>query len=411
MSLTTNFDQYNYPVGPDFTPFDFIEDLRDEIHENNTPVFWSETYGGYWIVGGYPEAREIWLNTKTFSNLGITFPEWEMPDGRQLMLAGYDAPQHTKYRRLVQDTFSPTAAARMTDYFRKDANRLIDRFIDRGHANIATELAGAVPGRMAAMLCGLEPEKGDVYRTWTKAMTQGGPRGDANVEPLMRDFKNAFWEMLEDHRANPGDDVMSYLISSTIDDKPLTDEELMDFFAVILIGGIDNTAFLLSDICWRLAWDRELRRRLIKHPEILETTIDEFQRYYAQGGASRLIMEDVEIAGVQMKKGQHLFFCVPLINRDPREFENPDTFLPTRSPNRHLNLGVGTHRCIGAHLLRVEATVVVEELLRRIPDFELDLSQEPIWINGQTGGFDEVHVKFPPGGGYDQAIRTRQYCS
>jgi cytochrome P450 len=88
-----------------------------------------------------------------------------------------------------------------------------------------------------------------------------------------------------------------------------------------------------------------------------------------------------------------------LENRDPREFENPDVFVPERSPNRHFALGLGIHRCLGMHILRIEAQVALEEFLKRIPEWELDPERKPKWYAGQVSGFEAVPIVFPPGGG------------
>jgi cytochrome P450 len=108
--------------------------------------------------------------------------------------------------------------------------------------------------------------------------------------------------------------------------------------------------------------------------------------------------EPVTFRGCKMKPGQFLVKMLPIANRDSREFANPDVFMPDRAPNRHVALGMGIHRCLGAHLLKIEARVAMEELLRRIPEFELDPDRETSWLLGQVGGMQCVPVVFPPGG-------------
>jgi cytochrome P450 len=89
----------------------------------------------------------------------------------------------------------------------------------------------------------------------------------------------------------------------------------------------------------------------------------------------------------------------PVENRDVREFEYPDVFIPERTPNRHFGFGLGIHRCIGMHILRVEARIAAEEFFRRIPDWELDPEHKPRWYSGQVSGMASVPIVFPPGGG------------
>jgi cytochrome P450 len=154
---------------------------------------------------------------------------------------------------------------------------------------------------------------------------------------------------------------------------------------------------MLSTALWRLAWDVELRRRIIDKPDMMNSAVDEFLRYYTPAGVGRVVLEDTEVAGVKMRKDEIAFLMLPTANRDPRQFPYPDVLIPDRSPNRHLSLGTGIHRCIGTHLLRVEGRVVLTEFLRRIPEYELDRTQKSVWATGQVTGMIEVPIVFPSG--------------
>ncbi|MDQ1617435.1 MAG: hypothetical protein QOE19_4 [Actinomycetota bacterium] len=403
MSLYTNFDHYDPPIGPDGTPYAFYEALRDEAVENDRFIGWSENYGGFWVVTGWEESQQVQRNPKVFSSTGVTFPPFMTPAGRPLMLAQYDEPEHTKQRRLLTEPFSPSKVLELTEYFRKDTSLLIDRFIASGRVDIVEALAQAVPGRMTAMLIGRPPEDGDVYRTWVHAMAMEVHSNPEAARRHLKDMDDHVAELIADRRKNPGSDLWSALVHAELDGRGLTEEELYDLFIVLLIGGIDNTLYLLSNIFWRLGWDKELRRRMVRTPELLEPAIDEFLRFYSPNMSARIVMEDITIGGAHMKAGQPLVNLHPVANRDPRQFENPDVFIPDRSPNRHFALGLGIHRCLGTHLLRVEASVVTQEFMRRVPEWELDPERKPVWAPGQTGGMASVPIVFPPDGGYPGA--------
>ncbi|MDQ1735780.1 MAG: hypothetical protein QOH56_2031 [Pseudonocardiales bacterium] len=398
MSLYTQFDHYNTPFGPDQTPYAFYEALRDEAVRTDTPIGWSEVYGGFWVVTGWEESQRIQRNPQLFSSTEVTFPAFKTPDGRPLMLAGYDDPQHLKYRRLLQTPFSPAQALGMTEYFRKDTNLLIDRFIDSGRVDVVEVLTRQIPGRMTAVMLGRPAEDGDRYRTWVHAAAMQVHTDPEGAAKHFKDMHDHVTELIEERRRSPGDDVFSGVVNAEIDGERLTDAELRDFFLALLIGGIDNTMYLLADIIWRLAWDKELRRRFSRSPQLIEDSIDEFLRFYAPNFSARITTEEVTIGGVTMQPGQHVVNFHPIANRDPRQFEYPDAFIPNRSPNRHFALGLGIHRCLGAHLIRVEASVVTQELIKRIPDWELDPDRSPRWISGQTGGMASVPIVFEPGG-------------
>ncbi|WP_283161948.1 cytochrome P450 [Pseudonocardia sp. Ae707_Ps1] len=105
-------------------------------------------------------------------------------------------------------------------------------------------------------------------------------------------------------------------------------------------------------------------------------------------------MQDTTIGGVDVREGQLLFMPHSITNRDPRQFENQDEFIPERSLNRHTAFGFGIHRCIGSHLARLELRITLEEFLRRLPEFEPDADAAPSWSMGQTGGMTSVPVRF-----------------
>jgi cytochrome P450 len=198
-------------------------------------------------------------------------------------------------------------------------------------------------------------------------------------------------------KVDPGTDVLSSVINAEVDGERLTHRELLGFSTVLLIGGIENSAKLIGSALWRLGWDVELRRRLIRHPEILPTAVDELLRYYSPGTIGRIVRRETTIAGCTMKPGQQVMLALPICNRDPREFPHPDALIIDRPNNRHLALGTGLHVCLGGHLIRMEARLVISEFLSRIPDYTIEPGAPLKWTTGQVGGMSRVPIRFEPG--------------
>jgi cytochrome P450 len=148
---------------------------------------------------------------------------------------------------------------------------------------------------------------------------------------------------------------------------------------------------------WRLANDPALRRHLIANPDKIPMAVDELLRYYTPALIGRLALRDVQVNDVTIKAGQQVMLWLPVANRDRRVFPDADTFIADRTPNRHLGLGNGIHRCLGAHLIRVEGHVTFREFLKRIPDFEIDPDKPIKWQAGQVSGVSELNVVFEPG--------------
>lgn len=391
-SLFTGADHYHTPLGPDGTPHAFFEELRDEAER--TPIAWSETYGGHWVVAGFDEVQKVIENTKAFSNKGVTFPRYETGEF-ELMMAAQDDPVHKKYRQLVAKPFSPAATDLFTEQLRQTTNDLIDQRIESGHGDVATWLCDEIPARLTAILLGLPPEDGDTYRRWVWAIThvENPEEGAAIFGELVAHAQN----LIVERRENPGGDIMSRVIMSEVDGERLSDDDLVGFFTVLLLGGIDNTARFLSSVFWRLAWDIELRRRLHAHPEQVPAAVDELLRFYGPAMIGRLVTEEVTVGDVTMQPGQTAMLWLAVANRDRSAFPNPDNVVIDRDPNRHLALGHGIHRCLGAHLIRVEARVAITEFLARIPEFSLDPNKECEWLMGQVAGMLHVPLVFPEG--------------
>jgi cytochrome P450 len=406
MNPIEQFDHYDVPLGHDNTPYAAYEGIRDWGVEEGRQIAWSNKYGGFWVIFGYDAANDILTDHQRFSNRYSTFPVYTSPGARPLMLGAYDEPEHRKYRKLVQGPFSARAATALTDTLRVTINDLIDGFIEDGRVDIVSALANEVPSRLMAIILGLPPEDGDRYREWTDAMARLALTDPQSAGKVLATMDTWFKDLLAERRRNPGDDVFSGILDAEVDGVRLTDEELYDFIVVLLLGGIDTTVKLLATMCWRLAWDVELRRRLIDHPELVATAADEFLRFYPPATVVRVVKEPLTIHGVDMEPDQVLVAVMPAVNRDPRQFPHPDVFIPDRTPNRHLSLGFGIHKCLGAHLVRLETRVTINELLRRIPQFELARDSKPIWQNGTISGMDSVQILFEPGVREVQQART-----
>jgi cytochrome P450 len=403
MSLYTIFDHYKPPIGPDGTPYDYFEALRDEAIETETPIGWSESYGGFWVCTGWLESREIQRNPEKFSSATVTFPSYATPNERPLMFAGQDGEEHMKYRRFVQSQFSPGKAKALGEQMRAVVNELIDGFIGAGRVDIADVFTAEVPARLAALMGGLPVEDAHLYRKWTHAVSQIGVHDPEAVKGEFEELDAYVAERSAEWRSRTGDDYITMVGREELDGAPVDAEDFRDLFLSLIMGAVDNTFYMLSTIFWRLGWDKELRRRLVRRPELIPLSVDEFLRMYSPAYSGRLVKERMEIGGITLEPGQQIVLAHAIENRDPREFPNPDVFIADRSPNRHFALGLGVHRCLGMHILRVEAQVTVEEFVKRIPEWELDPEGAPKWYAGQVGGMMEVPIVFPPGGGHPEA--------
>jgi hypothetical protein len=389
------FDHVNAAIGPDGTPNDYVCALRDYAGRTGRWVGWSEKYGGHWVVTGHEEIISISQDTDTFSNEGAIFPPYPLEE--KMMILEQDPPEHRIYRGIVARPFSPAKVREFTDLLHRAVNKLVDDIISDGSTDIAHTIADQVPTLLTAIYMGLPLDAVPMLQRWAYAMstqfrTDPGGAADGLAEMY------SFWgELFRERRAKPGEDILSLALKSDFEGQHLGDEEFRGLCTILMAGGIDNSAKFLGSVLWHLAWDAPLRHRLRNDRGLLPCAIDEFIRFYNPAGVGRLVKKDTEFGGVQMRAGQYVLMAHSVANRDSRVFPYPDTYIVDRTPNRHLSLGIGVHRCLGVHLVRLESRIVLDVVLDRLPQFSLDPSKSFRWQGGNSAGMTDVPIIFPPG--------------
>jgi cytochrome P450 len=231
-------------------------------------------------------------------------------------------------------------------------------------------------------IIGADPAMTDQFVTWVEDFFKGFGGDPDGVEPMLAALASirGYWEQALEERRNepePRDgDLASHILHSTIDDRPLTDAEMLDMLVVLVLAGLDTTRGTLGYIFRHLADHPEDRRRLIDEPELVPYFVEEAVRYYTIiFGDGRKVTRDVEFHGASLKKGDMVYGLVAGANRDPRFWERADEFVIDRKKNNHFGFASGPHRCLGMHLARRELQVAVEEWLKVIPDFRVDTDE------------------------------------
>lgn len=359
------------------------------------PIGKSDAYGGMWVVTGFPEAYEIFHNPERFSSHPLIIPPY--PQAEKLVPVEIDPPDHMRYRTLVAAPFSPRHAERLEEPLRGILNGLIDEFIESGSCDIYQTLAIPFPTLMATSVLGLPHEDAAKFGEWIDKIVHETARNPEVAGEAVLECYAYFYALLEDRRANPRDDVMSLLVDAEIDGVHLTEAELMGFCLLFLIASIDTSQKVIGSILWQLATEPELRGRLATDPAAAAMAVEEFLRFWAPVCPARRCTEDTEVGGVPLKAGDQLLILTGAANHDERAFPKADEFVLERTPNRHLAFGAHIHRCLGSHIARVELRVLLQELLRRIPEFELQENAEVEWSKGQVQGVVKVPIRFPPG--------------
>jgi cytochrome P450 len=275
------------------------------------------------------------------------------------------------------------------------SDALIDKFIENGHCDLASDFASLLPSITIAELLGVPEHEQSQFRTWTTFLLD--VRDRARTVAVAKEFRAYCFELVQRRRANPGDDLTTHLVQSKIDGRPLSDSELLGFLLAIITGGIETTASAIGNSLLFLGHNPEVRGRLAMDPSALRDAVEELLRYDSPVQVTRrTVMRDVEVAGKQMKLGDDVIVLWGAANRDSDEFENGDSFVEGRTSNRHLAFGSGAHRCLGSHLARIEISIAIQRVLDRLGDYQIE-DQDVERTMGISRGTGKLPVRFTPG--------------
>ncbi len=289
-----------------------------------------------------------------------------------------DPPAHTRYRRLLNPEFVPRAVAELEPDVRAHARALVDGFAGRGSCDFHEEFATPLPSTVFLRLMGLPATDLPQFLRWRDDTVRPDvPAGDLAAATRVREqaaqaIGAYFEEAIETRRRQPDDGLLSQLVRATIDGEPLSRAELLGICHVMLIGGLDTVTATLDCMVAHLARCPEQRRRLVQDPSGWPGAIEELLRLESPVVVvPRLVARDVTMGGVELRAGDHVTLVLGAANSDGREFSDAEGADLDRDPNRHLAFGAGNHLCLGAHLARLELSVGLEELHRRIPDYRI----------------------------------------
>lgn len=331
-------------------------------------VGYSEHYGGFWAVPTYAAVKAVSHDTDTFSPAhGTMLP----PVGeRPLLPMETDPPLHTEYRRLLVKRFSPKAIQQWAPSIRTSAQALLKELMAVEPYDFSLGYAKMLPTAVICQMLGLEFRA--EFQEWVEDVVYQRIADPEATERAMNNIFGLFKSVLPERRANPGEDLVSLVLQAEVNGEPLLEETVLDFCFFLLIAGLDNTNFTIRALIQQLAIDHELRRRLVADPRLIDAAVEEALRFFSPVIAlGRQAVNDAELAGCPIKHGDKLMMLFGCANRDPAEFEEPDSFNIDRFPNRHVAFGIGPHRCLGSNLARVEIAIAIEEVLKVLPDFEL----------------------------------------
>jgi cholest-4-en-3-one 26-monooxygenase len=372
-------------------PHERFDRLRREA-----PVFWhKEPSGpGFWAITKHADVMAVSRDLGTFSSevRGTQIPDLSREDFRVSPdnLAIMDPPRHTRFRTLLAKGFTPEALRRVEPFVRASMTRLIDDVVWRGQCDMVSDLAGNLPLLVIFEMLGVPATDRDQILRWMLPLLAPDDPEFASSPEEMASLTRRFLEyahaLAAERRGAPRDDILSLLMQAEVDGDRLSYSEFGTLFFLFLAAGSDTTRNLILNGMVALLEHPEQRARLLADPSLIPSAVEEMLRFCPSViHFRRTATRDTEIRGQPIAAGDKVVLWYASANRDEEVFPNPHVFDIGRKPNNHIAFGYGPHFCIGNLLARIEASVAFEELLRRLPDLELDgpvVRLQSNWLNG-----------------------------
>jgi cholest-4-en-3-one 26-monooxygenase len=401
------------PEDFDFTDPDLLADRLPlaEFAElrRAAPVWWNRQPDrcggfdddGFWVVSRHADVKEVsrrsdvfssWENTAIIRfNESMTHEQIEL---QRFIMLNIDPPQHTKLRKIVQQGFTPRAINSLEEALRGRAQRIATDARTRGSGDFVTDVACELPLQAIAELLGLPQEHRKEIFNWSNQMVgYDDPEYDIQPDAAAAEMLGYFTNMAEQRRGCPMDDIVTKLVQADIDGNALTSDEFGFFVLLLAVAGNETTrnaithgmlAFLDNPEQWELY--KEQRP---------ETTADEIVRWATPVVSfQRTALQDTELSGVEIKRGQRVGMFYSSANFDSEVFDEPERFDITRDPNPHVGFGgTGAHYCLGANLARLEIDLIFNAIADHLPNIKR-VGEPRRLRSGWLNGVKEVQVQY-----------------
>ena len=327
----------------------------------------------------------------------------DLKNKRPMIPLQIDPPEHKKFRKLLDPLFAPRKMALLDDEVSALVNDLIDGFIGRGEVDFAKEFSIPFPSQVFLTLLGLPLDELDRFLTMKDGIIRPdhvtgklyGSREASDYQQKVADsVYDYFDEVLDEREGERRDDLLSLFLDAEVEGDRLTREDILDICFLFLIAGLDTVTATLDCMFAFLAQHPEQRRQLVEDPGLIPNAIEELLRWETPVmGVARVAVEETELAGCPIHKGDQVMIMIGSANTDEAEFPDADVVRFDREVNRHIAFGGGIHRCLGSNLARLELRVALREWHKRIPDYEIESGHTLVYTSG-IRSIEEFPLRF-----------------
>ncbi|MDG2304751.1 MAG: cytochrome P450 [Candidatus Binatia bacterium] len=389
------YDPYDFQIDED--PYPVWKRLRDE-----RPLYYNDKYDFYAVS----RFDDVEAGLKDFARLQsgrgtlleIIKSDVQLPKG---MVIFEDPPSHQCYRGLLSRVFTPRRILELEPKVRKFCADALDPLVGQDGFDFVVDLGAKMPMRVIGMLLGIPEEDQQEIRNQIDSglRLESGEMPEFEVGALQNSASQGEFSTYIDWRAkNPSDDLMTALLQAEFEDhtgvrRRLTREEVLGYVGLLAAAGNETTTKLIGWAAKLLSENPDQRRALANDPTLIPNAVEEVLRYEAPSPIqARFVAEDVEYHGTAVPKDSTILLLNASANRDERKFEDADRFDVRRQFDHHLSFGYGIHFCLGAALARLEAQMALEEVLKRFPDWTVDLDRAVRARTSTVRGWDSLPV-------------------
>ncbi|KWX19940.1 MULTISPECIES: cytochrome P450 [Mycolicibacterium] len=396
-NIPKDFDFLDASLNLERLPVEELAELR-----KSEPIHWVDVPGGtggfgdkgYWLVTKHADVKEVSKRNDIFgSSPDGAIPVWPQDmtrdaiDLQKAVLLNMDAPQHTRLRKIISRGFTPRAIGRLKDELDARAQNIAKEAAAAGTGDFVEQVSCELPLQAIAGLLGVPQDDRDKLFRWSNEMTAGEDPEYADIDPAMSSFELITYamKMAEERAKNPTDDIVTQLIEADIEGEKLSDDEFGFFVVMLAVAGNETTRNSITH--GMIGFSQHPDQWELYKKERPDTAADEIVRWATPVSAfQRTALEDTELGGVQIKKGQRVVMSYRSANFDEEVFENPHDFNILRNPNPHVGFGgTGAHYCIGANLARMTINLIFNAVADHMPDLKPIGQPERLksgWLNG-----------------------------
>jgi cytochrome P450 len=396
--IDLEYNPYAFAVHED--PYETYRRLRDEA-----PAYRNDDLG-FWVLSRFEDVLGAFRDHETFSSAGGVALESRRPlgtedSGGSRMMIDMDPPDHTVFRRLVSRVFTGNRVAAMEEQVRDTVGGYLDAVVADGSCDLVADISGPFPMDVISAVLGIPAADRLALRRLADTLLireDGSMSIPAEAIEGMFGLLAYFSDDLA-RRDVSDDGLISDLLGLEVDGRSLTEQELLGFCVLFVIAGHETTTKMVANAVELLSRHPAQRDAIVADPTLAAGAVEEVLRFHnSTQYMVRTATRDIEVHGEQVRAGDSVVLLIGAANHDPREFgPTAETFDISRRPDRHLAFGYGAHFCLGAALARLEGRVALEEIHRRIPDFEVDHRTKVRFHSSNVTGWTSLPIRFTPG--------------